>query len=370
MRVRVLYYYSGPHFNTGSPKALAGLIDCLDRSHFEPLFLASLDGPLVEALAARGVETVRGQVGSVTYRRPLAGLRQIRRQATLLRSSRVDLVHVNEFGWNTDLVFGAWMCGIPVILHVHNAMSVDLRNLNRIMARKVLVVSEAQKAAIAHFERIRHKCEVLYNAVDLVACSRGRSVRRALGLADGQLVVGTVAQLCERKGIDLILDVARVLLLEFPQLVFLVAGPPGYHEEAFAERMMRMAQDAVFDGRVRFLGPRTDVPDLLASMDVFLLPTRAEPFGIAVVEAMAAGVPVVASDVGGIREIVSSAELGWTVPPDSVGGFTDALRTVLRLPDRGRAVGDRGRRSLYGRFDADTIRRKLEGLYRSLIARP
>src|SRR2546426_11265355 len=91
----------------------------------------------------------------------------------------------------------------------------------------------------------------LNNPADLAACSRGRSIRPALGLAHDHLVVGTVAQVCRRKGIDLLLDVARILLPEFPRLVFVIAGPVGHQEDAFAERMMQLAQDPAFDGRVR-----------------------------------------------------------------------------------------------------------------------
>src|SRR5207247_4545374 len=85
-------------------------------------------------------------------------------------------------------------------------------------------------------------------------------------------------------------------------------------------------------------------------------------------EAMAAGLPVVASDVSGIHEMIAAPELGWRVPPDSLEGFTAALRTVLRLPDRGKAVGERGRRSVYRRFDSATVRRKLEAPHRGLCA--
>jgi len=99
---------------------------------------------------------------------------------------------------------------------------------------------------------------------------------------------------------------------------------------------------------------------------VFFPRTRGEGFPVAILEGMAAGLPVVANDVRGIYEMIAAPELGWIVPPDSLEGFTAALRTVLRLPDRGKAVGERGRRSVYRRFDSATVRRKLEALYRGL----
>src|SRR5207247_10982864 len=100
MRPRGLYHYRTPQFNTGSPKALVGLIDALDRSCIEPLFLASSDGPLVDALAERGGGIVRGPVATVSYRRPLVALRQLGRQASLLRPHRAAVVHVNAVEWN------------------------------------------------------------------------------------------------------------------------------------------------------------------------------------------------------------------------------------------------------------------------------
>src|ERR1035437_10475480 len=88
--------------------------------------------------------------------------------------------------------------------------------------------------------------------------------------------------------------------------------------------MIGASKDSAFGGRLRFLGSRRDVPNLLATMDVFCLPSRAEPFGVVVIEALAAGLPVVASRVGGIPEILGTAS-GITVPPGSAHGFVDAL---------------------------------------------
>jgi glycosyltransferase involved in cell wall biosynthesis len=111
------------------------------------------------------------------------------------------------------------------------------------------------------------------------------------------------------------------------------------------------------------LGSRDDVPDLLASFDVFILPTRAETFGIAVVEAMAAGIPVIASRVGAIPEIIPSPELGRVVHPIDAPSFARAVESVITLPDRGRAIGARGRASLVGRFDQRSLGAKLLAIY-------
>ena len=368
-RARILYHYSSQQFDTGSPKALVAMIGLLDRARFEPVYLATGDGPLIDALAAQNVRIVRGEVTSVSYRHPLAALGKALRQARLLRRLEINLLHMNEFGWNQDLVLGAWLRGIPVVLHLHNPASIAFQNLHRFAASKVLTVSEAAKGTVTNLHRIRHKCEVLYNSVDLGHMGCGRPIRESLGLSSQDIVIGTIGQISYRKGIDVVLETARILLPRWQRLRFLVVGPKGIGEESFADEMMQRAKEPGFAGRVHFLGSRSDIPDLLASMDIFFLPTRAEPFGIVIIEAMAAGVPVVASRVGGIPEIIKSDDNGRIVDPILPEAFAAAISEILQMPDGGRGLGERGRRSLSGRFDRPTTCARLEAIYDGLLAR-
>src|ERR1035437_9671403 len=350
-KIRILYYYPCLHFDTGSPKALVNFIESLDGAVFEPVYCAAGDGPLTEALTARGVEIVHGHVDSVTFRRPLAALAVIRRQAGLLKSWRIDVLHAHRLFWNTDLILAAWTLRIPVILHVHNPEAVAFQNLNRLVARKVLFCSRNVMENCGHLERIANKAEVLHNAIDTSAISRGSSIRATLGLTDTDIAIGTVAQVVQRKGIDILIETARILLRERSDLAFLVAGPTSHGEEDFGCRMRAAAAEPDLRGRIRFLGSRSDIPDFLASLDLFLLPARAEPFGIVVIEAMAARLPVIASKVGGIPEVLSAPEIGHLVDPITPEAFAAAIREILALPDRGKSLGEKARLSLTGRFD-------------------
>lgn len=363
---RLLFYYGSQQFDTGSPKALVSQIDLLDRKRFAPVFLASGEGPLVDALSKRGVEVVHGAVTSVAWRQPVASWRSVRRQMAMLRSQRIDLLHLNEMGWNYDLVLAAWACHIPVVLQLHLSGGVAFQNLHRFAARRLLLVSEAQRAAIERLDRMRATCEVLYSPVELDAYGGGHQIRAALGLAPEDVVVCTIAQLKKGKGIDIVLETARRLAPDLPRLRFLLVGPLGRGEEAFGRRMMAEAELPPLATIVRFAGTRSDIPDVLASCDLFLLPTHAETFGRAVIEAMAAGLPIVASRIPAIEEIVSSPELGVLVAPLTGEAFADAIRSVIESADRGRAMGSRGRESLAGRFDIQTIARQLNGMYEEL----
>jgi glycosyltransferase involved in cell wall biosynthesis len=360
---RVLYFYPHRHLDTGSPMVLLRMIDLLDRRHFTPLFLATGEGPLVTALRERGVEIVHGTVNELTPRAPIGGARGIMRQRALLREHAVDLIHLNQFGWNQDLVAAAWLTRVPVVLHVHHREHIGFQNINRFIAKRVVLVSEAHKSNVSGFTRIRHKCEVLYNPVDIAIYRSGRSIRPALGLRGDEFVIGTIAQIQHLKGIDLLLETARRVLAERDDVTFLHIGPPGRNEAEFARAMTERARDSVFRGRVRFLGARTDVPDLLASMDLLFHPTRQETFGLVVVEAMAAGLPVVCSRAGGLPEIVMNSEIGCALDGDSPERYASAILGFVGHPERVRAMGEAGRRSVRGRFDAATSAERLADLY-------
>lgn len=366
--MRILYYYSSHQVDTGSPKALLGLIDALDRTRHTPLFLAGAagEGALIRELRARDVAIVPGEVSEASLRRPFTSLARVLRSAALLRRERVDVLHVNEFGWNLDVVLAAPLARVPVVLHVHNPLDVATRNLDRLAATRVVFVSEAHRRATGHLERIESRSMVLHNPVDIERFEAGRPVRNALGLSPSDVVVATVCQLTPNKALDVLIEVARELLPRWPALRFVIAGRAGLGHEAYAEGILAAAAAPPLQGKVHFLGSRSDVPDVLASSDLFFLPTRSETFGIVVAEAMAASLPVVTTRVGGITEIIRSDDEGLVLDPDDVPGFVRAIEGLLADPARRHALGAAGRRSLEGRFDRATFARSLEALYASL----
>jgi glycosyltransferase involved in cell wall biosynthesis len=367
--LRVLYHFAGRKADTGSPRSLINHIDILDRQRVEPWFLATGEGPLTEALRARRVHVEIGQPKAVSPRFPLDSVRRVRAQMARLRQWRVDIVHINELGWNLDLVLGAWLLRVPVVLHIHLFEIIHFQNLHRFLASAVIMVSEEQRKTMRHFERIRHKARVIYNPVPIDDVGSGRSLRESLGMASDDWVVGTIAQIREGKGIDLLLETARIIIPKYPKALFLIIGRAGEGQEDYAERMIEGAKDPAFRGRVRFIGSRRDIPDLLATMDTFFLPTRVETLSVAVVEAMAARLPVVTTRVGGMTELLPSREVGTIVEPATPEGFAVALARYIDDPIASRRVGERAAESLRGRFDPPSVRRNLEQLYFELAPR-
>jgi glycosyltransferase involved in cell wall biosynthesis len=366
-KIRVLYFYPYLNFDTGSPKAMVQFIDLLDRSLFTPIFYAIDTGPLTQALSERDVEILQGEAISLTFEHPFAGLAAVRRQAELLKSWKIDLLHANCFAWNPDLVFGARMSSIPAILHVHNPVDFAFRNVSRFAAAKILFCSRAVMQNCGNLHRVASQAEVFHNVIDVESWSHGTSIRSSLGIREGEIAIGTVAQIVHRKGIDILLETARLLLLQRSDLVFLVAGPQTASEAEFGRSMQAAADESPLRGRVRFLGSRTDISDFASSLDLFLFPTRAEPLGIAILEAMAAGLPVVASNVGGIPEIITSPDMGVLVDPITPEAFAGAVQAILARPDRGKSIGAKAQQALIGRFDIVTGRERLQNIYLDVL---
>ena len=365
---RIAYCYSSVKLDTGSPRALLQMIDSLDRARFTPVFIAMGEGPLIDAMKERDVEIVHSTVSSVSLKNLFDLISAVLAKMRLLKRISAGILHMNEPGWNTDIVLAARLAGIPVALHLHNPYEVSRSNLNFRIARRIFLCSKAQSTTIGNFQRIEDKSVVLHNAVDTKSFARGHPIRESIGLSANDLVIGTVAQISHRKGIDIFLDAAERLLDANRKLKFVIVGPRATKEEAYFRSIMaRLGQTPLKDS-VIYLGSRRDIPNLFASFDIFCLATRAEPFGMVIIEAMAAGVPVVASGVGGIPEIITSRDIGRTVGSLTPDAFALALDEVLHMGVERKKLGERGRLSVLARFDLAHMGLKLAAVYGEMLA--
>lgn len=171
-------------------------------------------------------------------------------------------------------------------------------------------------------------------------------------------VIGTVARLARQKGLDVLVTAAPAVLARHPAARFVVAGDG--EERAALEEQARASGVA---GSIAFLGARDDVPELLAGFDVFALPTRFEGLCLAVVEAQAAGLPVVATPVGGIQETVLHEETGLLVPVDDPAALAEAIIRLLDDPALAVRLAAEGRRRALARFGVERMVERTVALY-------
>jgi glycosyltransferase involved in cell wall biosynthesis len=275
-----------------------------------------------------------------------AYLRSFRRW---VKSQRAAIVHANTLILIPEAM-AARRAGSAVLLYVHEILSNDRRGA--VAARLIglgadVVVANSERSASALSERGLH-AHAVHNGVKLPELpTRHRARGRPL-------VVGTLGTVSHRKGSDLFLAVADRVRRELPDVEFRMIGPcPEGSEAAWAQSIVRTAEAG---GVVT--GSRADVFHELAEWDVLVLPSRNEPFGLVVVEAMASGLPVVVTRVGGLPEIVSE-ETGLMSAADDVDGIADGVLRLARDPGLRSTMGRAGRARVEAEF---TLERQAEGV--------
>jgi len=212
------------------------------------------------------------------------------------------------------------------------------------------------------------------NGVDVRAFTPGPPsgrLRTDLDLPAGAPLVGVVCRLDAWKGVDVFLRAAAELQPAAPEARFVVVGGSVTGQEAHARELERLTSELSLGDRVRFAGWRygpADMPDVIRELSVLALPSREpEPFGLVLLEAMACGVPVVATDRGGPREIVVAGETGLLVPAGDAPALAEAVGRLLADPGRARQMGAAGRRRVEALYDVRETVRRIESIYDELL---
>ncbi|HVS10696.1 MAG TPA: glycosyltransferase family 4 protein [Planctomycetota bacterium] len=315
------------------------------------------DGPLAADLARRGVR--RLDLGG----RRLADPRALFRSFALWRQERWQLVHAH--GQDASILAAAFsaLSGVPVVLtrHVYEEPGASFRQRRRaalafVAARRAQAVVAVSHALGEWLERRagvpRERIAVIPNGVDLRRFAgatpplhRG-ALESSLGLApDAQLVL-VPAMLRPGKGHDVLLEAWPEIRERAPRACLLLAGAGELEAE------LRSAAGRCPDA-VRFLGLRDDLPALLEGCDLVVLPSRSDAYPTALLEAAAAGRPVVATRAGGAEEIVQHGRTGLLVPPGDAPALANAVAELLGAPERARGFGVAARRLAAERFDLD-----------------
>jgi len=187
-------------------------------------------------------------------------------------------------------------------------------------------------------------------------------------------LVGFIARLDPWKGLDVFLRAAKLVAERVPETQFLVVGeaPEGF--ERHRDRMKRLAAELGIAPQVHFLGWRYrlgDIPEVMAALTVLChTPTKPEPFGLVLIEAMAVGCPVVAPRAGGPMEIIEDEVSGWLVPPGDAAAFADRLCRLIAAPDDRNRIIAGGRKRVSERFSSDRFAADLAAVYERAVAAP
>jgi glycosyltransferase involved in cell wall biosynthesis len=234
---------------------------------------------------------------------------------------------------------------------------------NRSVGAVVAISEEVRRVLVAGGVR-PERLRVIPSGVEPPAGlpgSAGRDAARRRFVADDDAVIVVVAALERRKGHDVLLEALRRLVERGVRFRCLLCGDGS--ERASLERQ---AAELGLGGRVVFLGEQRQVADVLAAADLFVLPSRYEGLGVAILEAMAMALPVVATRVGGIPEAVEDGRTGWLVPAEDDTALADAMAKLIAAPEHARDLGRCGRERILERFAMAHTAEAYERLYEEL----
>ncbi len=333
----------------------------------------SVGGVMEEGWASRALVARKIPVHVLPLRRSF-DFGWVARLGRLIRQERVDLIHAHEFSMNCYATLAARIANVPVICTVHGKNYYPDRYYRRAAYRWVARRADAYVAVSEDLKRFlvrkigipSRRVITILNGVDMAGFGSPRQsrdqVRLRLDIPPSAFVVLTVAALFGVKGHKDLLKAAAGFVRHQHDAVFLLAG-----EGPLESDIRSLVEKLGLTGRVRLLGFRNDVPDLLAASDLFVLPSYSEGLPLSVIEAMAARVPVVATNVGGVGEAVVDGRTGLLIPPMVPEALVEAMLKLCRDGKLRSSLADAGFARVKQEFSIEGMVGAYDALYQRVL---
>jgi glycosyltransferase involved in cell wall biosynthesis len=356
----------------GLEKMLASIVLSLDKSKYDvQVWCLARGGYIAQALIAQGISLRLLNMDS--YYCPL----QIVALARLMKKEQFHIIHTHGYFASTFGRFAAIMAGIPVVItHVHSTYY-DYGKRNLLIERflsyftdMIICISQAVETFVTVNERIsKKKTCLIYNAVvppdHLLNDHLRKQMRASLGLDAEAIVIAVVASLTANKGHGILLTAFEEAFRNHPSIRLLVVG-----DGPLRDQFETATRQLMIDQAVVFTGIRQDVFALLQTSDIFVLPSQyREGLGVALIEAMAVGLPVIGTDLGGIPEVIEDGENGFLVSPGSSKQLAEALKKLVNDQALRTGMGRRGRQMYEEKFTLPRMIQQIEALYDHLLER-
>jgi len=384
----VLYLQSTSEIG-GSDVSLLRIIERLDQAQFRPHVVLPSEGPLVKALRSQRCKVfilsemlkLTTRKGKTYFLRYLLNYpKAVREIYKIIQGNNIKLVHTNTLH-NLYGFLAARLARCPHIWHVREIVwqSRIWRCLESFLARhfadRIVVTSQAVAAMfVRDGETYPESLVRISNGVDIDRYHpdhNGQDVFADLLISPDVPLVGLVCRLDSWKGVDTFLHAAAICRYQFPKARYLVVGGPIEGQEDYARVIAQLAEDLNLHDVVYFTGWRyrpEDMPKVYAAISVLVSASSSpEPFGLTLLEAMATGKPVVATNHGGPSEICVDGETGTLVPPREPKKMAAAIVSLLGDPVRARAMGAAGRQRVEKLYSQTRCVRELEALYHSVL---
>jgi glycosyltransferase involved in cell wall biosynthesis len=370
--------------NVGGPAVhITQLASGLPSERFTQLLVAGTEGPgeasMLPMARARGIDPViLPELGrEVDARGDIVSLLKLYR---LFRSWRPDIVETHTAKAGTLGRLAAALAGVPTRVHVFHghvlrgyfgpAKTRAFVEIERALARvstRIITLGETQRQEILGFGIGRSdtvfSIPLGFELTPFMAGADGAALRAEIGTSPTDTVLGIVGRLTAIKRLDIFLKAARLLMDQAPDVRFVVVG-----DGELRAQLQEQARSLGLAERVHFLGWRShqQLPELYAGLDVVVNVSDNEGMPVSLIEAMASNVPVVATAVGGTRDVVDDGRTGMLVPPGDAAAVAAACLRLIREPGLRLRLKEAAQSSVYPRFDVSTLLRTMDAFYTSL----
>jgi glycosyltransferase involved in cell wall biosynthesis len=379
-----ILFYNHTGQASGAERLLLMILGRRDRDNFEPIVVCPESGALRTMVADLGipVETVLGLAARFTWRLDHLArycksfLQVMGHLRSRVSSIKPDLIHANSIRAGIVATAATFGLATPVVWHLHDLMPRHpLSTLIRILASlsgrtRMIAVSDAVarnfRGRFSYFMGTR--VEVILNAIDLEKFQLNETAQLAIrdefGLSTDNFVLGIIGQLTPRKGqLELINAFAQA---EVARATLLIVGAPLFNRDSdYALRLTQQAKALGIADRVQMLGSRSDISAIMRALDLLVVNSSAEPFGLVILEAMACGIPVLAVAVDGIPEIIQHGTNGWLVPRRDHRILAESITYLSRNAELRSRLAANGKQHVAANFSADRYTTQLETFYES-----
>jgi glycosyltransferase involved in cell wall biosynthesis len=363
----------------GAQDYLLLIVKGLDQNKYQPFVFGRKEGDWVDYVhSLQGVTfvDVPALKRSISPISDLIAIFQIRK---LCKKYHIDILHTHSSKPGVVGRLGAAMAGVPVIVHTihgfsfHDFMPSWKRaffiNIERIMSfftTTLLLYSrpnklEAERLSIG----ARKSLELRYYGIDYSPFEKPidrQHLRSTFGYRDSNFVVGFTGRLSEQKGLHILVSAFAEMHKEYPCVRLLLVG-----DGPLRESLQQQIQEHGIENVAVITGFRSDVPDLLRAMDLFVMTSFWEGLSRSLAEAMYARLPIIATDVGGTSDAIRTNETGWLIPPGDAGAARDAMRDAIKNPHRAKQFGDAGFGWARENFDLLKMHTDMDILYSKLF---
>ena len=375
--LRILQVSSAKEIGGGETHLLTLMKGLSERGHQVSLAVRPKN-PIVERLGE-----IKGQILTIPLRNSLDIL-SARRLAKFIKSEHIDILHCH---YARDYLVGAMAIMLAGASRLILTRHVPFPMKTNIGYRKALSVVSAM---ICVSESVRHKVIAsrllqpervitIHNGIDIDRFSSNKpstraeiaAMRKRLNLSDGTddtFLVGVVGQLAAHKAQDDFIKAATMISSDCPAAHFVIAGKDHDKKQKYKKYLDELVTASGFSDRFTFINDLDDLPGVLASLDLLVLPSLAESFGLVLVEAMASGTNVIAADIGGPSEIIDKDISGLLVPPNDPKSLAIAMRRLIRESKLRTRLAANAKRTVTERFSAEQMIATTEELYRAVLS--